>query len=115
MKRIGCLLYFAAVWSLAGASPAQPAPQWGGELRFCVRADPKTLDPLQAADQPGETVRYLTGGVLLRLNRTTQALEPELAESWRIAAGGRSIEFRIRQGVKFPMGPLLRRRMWFTL
>jgi peptide/nickel transport system substrate-binding protein len=101
MKPFGCLLYFVAFWNLAGAPPA---PGWGGELRFCVRADPKTMDPLQSADQPGETVRYLTGGVLLRLNRATQALEPELAESWRAAAGGRSIAFRIRKGVRFSDG-----------
>jgi hypothetical protein len=69
-------LYFVAFWNLAGAPPA---PVWGGELRFCVRADPKTLDPLQSADQPGETVRYLTGGVLLRLNRATQTW----SRSWR--------------------------------
>ena len=101
MKPFGCLLYFVAFWNLAGAPPA---PVWGGELRFCVRADPKTLDPLQSADQPGETVRYLTGGVLLRLNRATQTLEPELAESWRTEAGGRALEFRIRKDVKFSDG-----------
>lgn len=101
MKPFGCLLYFVAFWNLAGAPPA---PVWGGELRFCVRADPKTLDPLQSANQPGETVRYLTGGVLLRLNRATQTLEPELAESWRTEAGGRALEFRIRKDVKFSDG-----------
>src|ERR1017187_1852084 len=98
MKHFRYSLFFMAFWSVAGGPPA---PRWGGELRFCVRADPKTLDPLETADQPGLTVRYLTGGVLLRLNRATQALEPELAESWHIEAGGRAIEFRIRKSVKF--------------
>jgi peptide/nickel transport system substrate-binding protein len=101
MKHFRYSLFFMAFWSVAGGPPA---PRWGGELRFCVRADPKTLDPLETADQPGLTVRYLTGGVLLRLNRATQALEPELAESWHIESGGRAIEFRIRKSVKFSDG-----------
>ena len=37
--------------------------QSGGELRFCLRAEPKTLNPLLAADDASETIRYLTGGV----------------------------------------------------
>lgn len=101
MKPIVPILCLVASWNMAGAPPS---PGWGGQLRFCVRADPKTMDPLLTADQPGETVRYLTGGALLRLNRSTQVLEPELAESWRIEAGGRGIEFRIRQGVRFSDG-----------
>ena len=34
-----------------------------GELRFCLRADPKTFDPLLAAEEASERIRYLTGGV----------------------------------------------------
>lgn len=79
-----------------------PAPRWGGELRFCMRADPKTFDPLLVDDQPGETIRYLTGGVLIRLDRATQELQPELAESWRVDGGG--IEFRIRGDLRFSDG-----------
>lgn len=96
MKRL--FLYIAMAWSAAAA------PHWGGELRFCLHADPKTLDPLLVSDQPGGMVRYLTGGVLIRLNRATQTLEPELAESWRVTEGGRAIEFRIRDGVRFSDG-----------
>jgi hypothetical protein len=74
LKHLHYSLFFVALWSAAGAASV---PHWGGELRFCVRADPKTLDPLETADQPGQTVRYLTGGVLLRLNRSkTSATGP---------------------------------------
>ena len=54
------------------------AAQPGSELRFCLRADPKTFDPLLATEEASETVRYLTGGVLIRFNRKTQQLEPGL-------------------------------------
>ncbi|MBI4875719.1 MAG: ABC transporter substrate-binding protein [Acidobacteria bacterium] len=79
-------------------------PQSGGTLRMCVRAEPKTFDPLLVADEPSETVRYLTGGVLIRLNRKTQALEPALALSWKVTEGGRRITFQLRPGVRFSDG-----------
>ena len=46
-----------------------------GTLRFCLRSEPKTFDPLKVEDDASVAVRYLTGGVLVRLNRQTQALE----------------------------------------
>ena len=78
--------------------------QSGGELRFCLRSEPKTLNPLLAADDASETVRYLTGGVLLRVNRLTQDLEPELATSWKITNGGKTITFQLRDGLRFSDG-----------
>lgn len=78
--------------------------QSGGELRFCLRSEPKTLNPLQAADDASETIRYLTGGVLVRVNRLTQDLEPGLATSWKIANGGKSITFQLRDGLRFSDG-----------
>src|ERR1700676_1746858 len=58
--------------------------QSGGELRFCLRSEPKTFDPLLVDDDSSLAIRYLTGGVLVRANRKTQDLEPELAESWKV-------------------------------
>lgn len=90
---------------LALAIAARAAqPQAGGTLRLCLRAEPKTLDPLLVADEASETVRYLTGGVLIRLNRKTQALEPALAASWKLTEGGRRITFHLRPGARFSDG-----------
>ena len=85
------------------ASLAAPA-QSGGELRFALRADPKTFNPLAVEDEPAETVRYLTTGVLMRVNRKTQEVEPRLAESWEIVDGWRTIRLRLREGVSFSDG-----------
>ena len=57
------------------------APRLPGELAWAIHYDPKTFDPAKVDEQASETVRYLTGGVLLRRNRQTQRLEPQLAES----------------------------------
>jgi peptide/nickel transport system substrate-binding protein len=78
--------------------------QSGGELHFCLRSEPKTLNPLLAADDSSETIRYLTGGVLVRVNRLTQELEPELATSWKVTNGGKTITFQVRDGLRFSDG-----------
>src|SRR6266581_291624 len=78
--------------------------QSGGELRFCLRSEPKTFNPLIAADDAPETIRYLTGGVLVRVNRLTQDLEPELATSWKVTNSGKTITFQLRDGLRFSDG-----------
>lgn len=75
--------------------------QWGGELRFCLHSEPRSLHPALADDDASETVRYLTGGVLLRVNRLTQKFEPELATAWKVENGGRTISFQLREGLAF--------------
>jgi peptide/nickel transport system substrate-binding protein len=74
------------------------------ELRFCLRAEPKTFDPLKVEDDASMTIRYLTGGVLVRMNRQTQTLEPELAQSWKVSKDGRQITFKLRSGISFSDG-----------
>jgi len=49
-------------------------------------------------------VRYMTGGFLMRLNRLTQQLEPELATSWKLSNDGRTISFQLREGLHFSDG-----------
>jgi peptide/nickel transport system substrate-binding protein len=80
------------------------AAQGGGELRFCLRSEPKTFDPLKVEDDASVAIRYLTGGVLVRMNRQTQALEPELAVSWEVSKDGKQISFKLRSGVSFSDG-----------
>ena len=101
MKAARLLAVFAATGILPAAGPAR-------ELRFTLPADPRTFDALHVSDQPSETIRYLTGGVLLRINRVTDQLQPELAESWKITPDGRAIIFHLRAGLKFSDGsPLI--------
>ncbi len=97
LVRLGVLLLFVAV---TGAAFAQS----GSQLRFCLHSEPKTLNPVLMADESSETVRYLTGGVLMRLNRLTQQLEPELATSWKVSEEGKTISFKLRAGVHFSDG-----------
>lgn len=94
----------AALLALA-AVPARAVPTPGAnELRLAIASDPKTFDPLLGGDAPSETIRYLTGGVLIRYNRKTQNLEPELAESWKVSDDGTRVSFQLRQGLRFSDG-----------
>jgi peptide/nickel transport system substrate-binding protein len=95
MRRNGLLAL--ALMSCAHAQPT-------ADLRFTVHADPKTFDPLLATEEVSETIRYLTGGVLIRFNRQTQQLEPELATSWKVLDQGKHIDFVLRRNVSFSDG-----------
>lgn len=75
-----------------------------GELRFCLRSEPKTFDPLQVQDDASVAIRYLTGGTLVRMNRQSQVLEPELAQSWKVSKDGKQITFKLRSGISFSDG-----------
>jgi len=76
----------------------------GSELHFCIGAQPKTFNPLLVDDDASETVRYLTGGVLLRLDRNSQKLLPELATAWTVNRSGDAITFTLRENVRFSDG-----------
>lgn len=98
LRNLRALLVF--VLATCVLSPAQEKNQ----LRFCLGAQPRTLNPLLVGDEASETVRYLTGGVLVRLNRASQQLERELATAWKVNGAGGAITFTLRQGVRFSDG-----------
>ncbi|MEP6714123.1 MAG: ABC transporter substrate-binding protein [Terriglobia bacterium] len=94
------LLILLACASAMGAPPKESRR----ELRFCIEGDPKTFDPLLVTESNSETIRYLTAGVLLRVNRATDQVQPELAETWKITQQGRAIVLRLRAHLKFSDG-----------
>src|SRR6266498_5736629 len=76
----------------------------GGTLVTSQSAGPKTFNPLLAYDQQTLTVSDCMMGHLIRINRQTQQVEPELAQSWRISEDGQALTFHLRAGVKFSDG-----------
>ncbi|HZQ23512.1 MAG TPA: ABC transporter substrate-binding protein [Terriglobales bacterium] len=100
MKGFVRLAFVVILSFVAGLASAQS----GGELRFCLHTDPKTFNPELAENDADETIRYLTGGVLIRVDRLTQEAQPDLATSWTVTNGGKTITFRLRDGVSFSDG-----------
>ena len=91
-------------WDADGSAMAQ------GELRFCLRSEPKTFDPLKVEDDASVAIRYLTGGVLVRMNRQTQALEPGLAKSWKVSKDEADYLQAAQRSLLLRRHTLLRRR-----
>jgi peptide/nickel transport system substrate-binding protein len=113
MRRVPAFaVYLVAILSAAlpRVSVSQAPQRLPGELAWTIGYDPKTFDPAKVDDIDSETIRYLTGGVLLRFNRLTQQVEPRLAESWRLTPDGKTIVFKLRPGLRFSDGSTLTSR-----
>lgn len=100
-------LILSALSLVSGAILNAQGPAGTTQMVWSLRYDPKTLDPAKVDDQASETVRYLTGGVLLRFNRRTQQLEPALAQSWSLSPDGRMVVLHLRTGLRFSDGSAL--------
>ena len=99
-------LSLLSAWTPVCFASAPPAPAQQ-ELTWALHYDPKTLDPSKVDDEASEEVRYLTGGVLVRLNRSTLQLEPELADSWSLTPDGKLLTLHLRPGLHFSDGSAL--------
>ncbi len=104
-----------ALWT-AAAAPAQepaapelltvagPAGRPGGRLVVALRAEPNTLNPALAVNNPSLTViRRLTAD-LVHIDRETQQTAVALATSWSASADGKSFTLELRQGLRFSDG-----------
>ena len=71
---------------------------------IALRSEPKTLNPLTAADGTSREVISTMQADLVHINRATQLTEPALAKSWKISADGLRYTLTLRQGLKFSDG-----------
>jgi peptide/nickel transport system substrate-binding protein len=76
----------------------------GGRLVVSLRGEPKTLNPLIAADSRSREVIGVMQADLVHINRATQLTEPALAKSWKISPDGLTYTLVLRQGLKFSDG-----------
>lgn len=107
LRRIGRLVaVFATLLTLCPAYPVYPQNSSRG-IAWSIGYDPATLDPAKVDDEASELVRYLSGGVLLRINRHTGNVEPGLAAAWSISPDGKTAIFHLRNGLLFSDGSSL--------
>jgi len=76
----------------------------GGRLVVSLRGEPKTLNPLIAADARSREVIGVMQADLVHINRATQLTEPALAKSWKISPDGLAYTLVLRQGLRFSDG-----------
>lgn len=100
------------------ASPAPQSPQrgeellitsnevghYGGTLTVAQRSEPKTLNPVTAADAPSREVIGELNADLIHINRASQKSEPALAKSWSVSKDGRVFTVKLRRGLRFSDG-----------
>ena len=76
----------------------------GGRLVFGQRAEPKTLNPVMAADLPSREIIHVITADLIHINRESQQTEPALAKSWKVSPDGLRYTLELRQGLRFSDG-----------
>jgi peptide/nickel transport system substrate-binding protein len=76
----------------------------GGRIVMALRSEPKTLNPLTAADGTSREVISTMQADLVHINRATQLTEPALAKSWKISADGLRYMVTLREGLRFSDG-----------
>ena len=94
-----------ALWPAAVVAAAQTTPvPAGGALVLAATSEPKTLNPVLAADQPSRDVLYALSADLVHINRVTLRTEPALAKSWSVSRDGRHYTLALRPGLRFSDG-----------
>src|SRR5260370_39316596 len=76
----------------------------GGRLGVSLRGEPKTLNPLIAADSRSREVIGVMQADLVHINRATQLSEPALAKSWKLSADGLEYTIVVRKGRRVSEG-----------
>jgi peptide/nickel transport system substrate-binding protein len=78
--------------------------RYGGTLTVAQRSEPKTLNPVTAADAPSREVIGRLNADLIHINRASQQTEPALAKSWTVSKDGRVFTLKLRRGLRFSDG-----------
>ncbi len=80
--------------------------RYGGSLVVGQRTEPKTLNPVTAADAPSREVIGRMMADLIHINRASQQVEASLAKSWTVSKDGRAFTLKLRRGLRFSDGHL---------
>jgi peptide/nickel transport system substrate-binding protein len=112
------LLPLVVVTALAVSAPApQPVSageqllitsndpgHYGGHIVVPLRSEPKTLNPVIAADQTSRDVIGRMMADLVHINGLSQRTESALAESWKVSKDGLRYTLKLRRGLRFSDG-----------
>lgn len=80
----------------------------GGEITYRVSGAPTTFNYLLAEDEPTIIVTlYLLTSRLVEFDHTTQTFVAGLAETWTTEADGKTVNVKLREGLKFSDGQTL--------
>lgn len=98
-----CLAAAAAVPAQDLVTSGEPGRR-GGRLVAAQRAEPKTLNPVTAADSASREVIRRMMADLIHIDRATHGTVPALATSCTVSNDGRRFTLELRRGVRFSDG-----------
>jgi peptide/nickel transport system substrate-binding protein len=97
-------------------TPAPEIGQYGGALVAAQIGEPRTFNPIVAAEDASANLLAPIFEGLVEANILTGEIEPALAESWTVSPDGRMQTFTLREGVQWSDGqPLTVDDVAFTL
>ena len=79
-------------------------PTRGGTVTSSLRSEPRSFNRINAQNIPADLYSILTGSRLVRFNRASQEVEPELAEKWTISPDNLTYTLHLRDGVVWSDG-----------
>ncbi len=94
----------AAVYGFAGVVPpaAAQSVKKGGTLRFGMKlqelADPQNFQWIESSNIARAVTEYLT------FYNADGVVKPYLAESWKVSADGKTVDIKLRKGIKWSNG-----------
>jgi peptide/nickel transport system substrate-binding protein len=115
MSAVGKSLIAALLGSVLLTASQSTIGRRGGVLVIAQVSEPKTLNPVLAADQPTRDIHSLLSADLVHINRRTLRTELALAKSSVVSADGRHYTVTLRDGLRFSDGsPLTADDVVFT-
>jgi peptide/nickel transport system substrate-binding protein len=96
-------VFLARGWIERPQAPAA-GPHRGGELVATNRSEPTSFNRFTDLKSANELVSRLIHARLVRINRTTDALEPRLAERWTVSDDHLTYTLFLRRNVQFSDG-----------
>ncbi|MFN8058320.1 MAG: ABC transporter substrate-binding protein [Vicinamibacterales bacterium] len=87
-------------WLVSGGEPGSR----GGQIVAALRAEPRTLNPLTALDNPSREVLRRVHADLVTIDRQSHQTELALASSYVRSPDGTRLRVRVRRGLRFSDG-----------
>ncbi len=117
-KRAPIIAILIALGTASGCRVNRAAPDHSKEqvLYTATISDPRTFNPLLVTDAVSDRILAQLFEGLVNVNPVTTLPEPDVASSWELSDGGKTITFHLRRDVKWFDGqPLTARDVLFTL
>lgn len=109
------VLLLVALLALGGCGKKSATSNESSRLVLVTFADPKTFNPITAAETSSHDIIYMLFTGLTTKDQVTQEVKPGLAESWSVDADQKTWTFKLRKDLRWSDGkPITAEDVIFT-